>query len=448
MSRTSGMGLMFQKNREKLYISSTSETIVTITLILLNNYSLRLIAVVLYSLKGVNWCDYNFWLIKPKTKDSEYSSDSNQSDCPPMKISLFIKPSIIKVYSFFIMFSLIAGVPIGANAGFFDWFGTTEATAGETTVLENNEVVLNSQTIPLLESSINPDLKNIDVSEDTLIVQDDSFIHSDGILGPDTNFEKSSISDQIIVYTIKEGDTLSEIAELFDVSMNTIRWENKISGNTVSIGQKLNILPVTGVKHIVKSGDTISKIGTKYEAETEDILIFNDILKGDKLKKDDIIFVPNGIIKPATPKPSSSGAGKVTSSNTKAPSGYYLRPVSGIITSPYGSRRGGFHYGVDIGNKRGTTVVAAASGVVSKVLGGCAEGRSSCGGRYGNYVVIEHPNGTSTMYAHLNSVSVSVGKNVSQGDKIGTLGSTGRSTGPHLHFEVRNSNGSAMRPQF
>lgn len=347
------------------------------------------------------------------------------------------------------MFSLIAGVPIGASASFFsDLFGIT-ATANEPTVLASNNVVLNSQTIPLLESSINPDLKNTNEPEDIIIVQDDSFIYNNGFLGEDSNFEKSSSSEKIIVYTVKEGDTLSEIAELFDISMNTIRWENNLSGNTIAVGKKLNILPVTGVKHIVKSGDTVSKIAAKYEAESEDILIFNDLLKDDVLKKDDIIFVPNGIIKrTASKSTTSSGSSKVTSSNTKAPSGYYLRPVSGIITSPYGSRRGGFHYGVDIGNKRGTPVVSAASGVVTKVVNSCTEGKKNCGGRYGNYVVIEHANGTKTFYAHLSKASVSYGQSVAQGEKIGTLGSTGRSTGPHLHFEIENSNGSKMKPPF
>ncbi|MFA6251239.1 MAG: M23 family metallopeptidase [Candidatus Paceibacterota bacterium] len=372
----------------------------------------------------------------------------NQSIDKRVKISLFFKPSIIKAYSFFIMFSLVAGIPMGANASFFsDWLGT-EATANEEIVPNDGGLILNSQNIPLLESSINPDLKNTNDPEDIIIVQDDSFIYSNGFLGEENlNFEKSTISDKIIVYTVEEGDTLSEIAELFDVSMNTIRWENNLSGSTVAIGQKLNILPVTGVKHIVKSGDTISKIATKYEAESEDILVFNDFSKDTVLKKGDIIFVPNGIIKASVVKAKvSSGSSKITSSNTKAPSGYYLRPVSGIITSPYGSRRGGFHYGIDIGNKRGTPVVAAASGVVVKVVNGCVEGKKNCGGRYGNYIVISHENGTSTFYAHLSKTNVSYGQTVTQGQKIGAVGSTGRSTGPHLHFEIENANGSKMRP--
>lgn len=343
---------------------------------------------------------------------------------------------------------IFTSIPQVASAGFLsDLLGTNQATADETLTIEGDGAINNSQTMPLLETSVNPDSKSIE-NEDLIIVQDDSFIYNNGLLGTDIPYEKSSISDKMHVYIVEKGDTLSEIAELFDISMNTIRWENNISGSSVSVGQKLNILPVTGVRHTVKSGDTISKIADKYEADAEDIFVFNDITKDSVLKQGDIIFVPNGIktatIATASPSKPSSASSKY--SNTKAQSGYYIRPASGIITSPYGPRNGGFHYGVDIGNVRGTTIKAAADGIVSKVVSGCKEGVTSCGGRYGNYIVIEHSNGTSTTYAHLNSVNVHVGQDVSQGDKIGGLGNTGRSTGPHLHFEVTNANGSKMRP--
>lgn len=352
--------------------------------------------------------------------------------------------------------SLVAGVPSMASASFFSnissiFLGTQQATASEAPVVNNKGVILNSQTIPLLESSVNPDTKNIDQKQDAIIVQNDSFVSSDGLsTAPDVKFEKSPLSDQIRVYTVQPGDTLSEIADTFDVSTNTIRWENNISGQSISIGQKLNILPVTGVKHVVKSGDTISKIADKYDADLEDIMIFNDISKGDSLKKGDIIFVPNGIIKTVVVKTKTSSGSSSSSSNsnsnTKAPSGYYLRPAPGLITSPYGSRKGGFHPGVDIGNARGTPVVAAADGIIVQVVSGCREGAKSCGGRYGNHITIEHSNGTRTRYAHLSKTSINVGQTVSQGELIGAIGNTGSSTGPHLHFEVENANGSKMRP--
>ncbi len=365
-----------------------------------------------------------------------------------MKIALPHKPYTIKVCSFFIIASLFIGTPMLADANFVtDLFSGGAAQADEVASSDNN-----SQNVAILSTeSVNPDIKNAEPPKDPIIEQGGSFIYNDGLSETDISslkLEKSSISDQINVYTVQPGDTLSELAEIFDVSTNTIRWENNISGQTISVGQKLNILPVTGVKHIVKSGDTISKIADKYEAETEDILIFNDITDGSPLKQGDVIIVPNGIIKTPVSIISkiSSGKGKIVVSNTKAQAGYYVRPASGIITSPYGSRHGSFHPGVDIGNVRGTPVVAAASGVVTEVVYGCVEGRKSCGGGYGNHIEIAHANGTTTRYAHLQSVSVSLGQTVSQGDKIGGLGDTGNSTGPHLHFEVMNVNGSKMRP--
>ena len=372
-----------------------------------------------------------------------------------MKISLLSKPYIIKACSFLVTISFVAGTPLLVDASFFSdltttIFGGGQVQADETPASResSNNVVHNSQTVPLLETSINPDLKNTNEPKDIVIVQNDSFVYSDGLSVSDIKVEKSPLSDQISVYTVEDGDTLSGIAELFDVSINTIRWENNLSvGQSIKVGQKLNILPMTGVKHIVKSGDTISNIASKYEADIEDVMIFNDISKGDILKQGDIIFVPNGIIKPVVLKSTLSSPSSYTPpSNTKVQSGYYMRPAPGKITSHYGSRKRGFHPGVDIGNKRGTTVVAAADGVVSEVVTGCVEGRGSCGGGYGNHIDIEHSNGTSTRYAHLSNVSVSTGQNISQGEKIGAVGNTGNSTGPHLHFEIRNSNGSTMRP--
>ena len=365
-----------------------------------------------------------------------------------MKISLFSKSYTTKACSFFITILLIAGSPLMVQASLFSNIFGLEASAGETPVLKDGGMVHNLQTIPLFESSINPDLNSANAEKDIIIVQDDSFIYNDAPFLSDAVFVKSTQSDKIKVYTVEQGDTLSEIAELFDVSTNTIRWENNISGSTVSIGQKLNILPMTGIKHIVKSGDTISGIADKYEAETEDIFIFNDIPKESILKQGDIIFVPNGIIQTIISKATSTISKTITStSNTKVQLGYYARPVSGRVTSPYGSRKGGFHPGVDLAGIKGVTPVkAAASGVVVEVVGGCKEGIKSCGGGYGNHIEIVHSNGTTTRYAHLSKASVVLGQTIYQNQTIGILGNTGSSTGPHLHFEIINASGSKMRP--
>ncbi len=135
-------------------------------------------------------------------------------------------------------------------------------------------------------------------------------------------------------------------------------------------------------------------------------------------------------------------------------SGAFTCPVPGhyVISSYYGPRWGSFHAGIDIadGATNGATVVAAAGGTVTAVVSGCSHdygksGSCGCGGGYGNYIVVSHGDGTSTMYAHCGSVYASYGQYVSAGEAIGTVGSTGWSTGPHLHFEIR-INGSAVDP--
>ena len=373
-----------------------------------------------------------------------------------MKISLFTKSYITKTYSFFILFSLIAGIPSQANAGFFNdlmasVIGSSaqadENTGGEGANDYGTDNFSNSQNMTVLgTSSIDPDTKNVQNNSDMNIVEG-------GAISPDSLSVGSGLesvsSGEMTTYIVKEGDTLSEIAMQYDISTNTIKWENNITGNNIKVGQKLNILPVTGVKHIIKKGDTIEKIATKYDAEVEDIKVFNGIDSSDQLKVSDVLYVPNGIIKavvqkPSTPKKDTPSGG----SSVSVSSGYYIMPNAGRITSPYGSRRGGFHYGVDIGAPRGTRVNAAASGVVVETVSYCVEGKTSCGGRYGNYVVISHSNGTFTRYAHLSKVSVSVGESVSQGERIGAVGNTGHSTGPHNHFQIEKANGATIRPRF
>ncbi len=374
-----------------------------------------------------------------------------------MKISIFTKSYVIKAYSFILLLSIIiASTPSQADAGFFNNIMAnvigSSAQAEDTSVNQSTgtDDFSNSQTMPVLStSSIDPDNKNVKSDSDIGIV-DGGLISSDDSDAVGTGLESIS-NGEMTTYVVQEGDTLSEIATQFDISTNTIKWENNITGNTLKVGQKLNILPVTGVKHIIKKGDNLDKIASKYDADVEDIMVYNDITKSIALKEGDVLYIPNGIIKPVvivTPK-NPTGKKVSSSSNVRvAQSGYYIRPASGPITSPYGPRRRGFHYGVDIGASRGTEVVAAATGTVIETVSYCVERRSSCGGRYGNYIMIEHSNGTITRYAHLSKVGVSVGQQVNQGDSIGATGNTGHSTGPHLHFQIENSNGSTMKPQF
>ena len=388
--------------------------------------------------------------LKQKSKDSFDHSSKNGGQ--KMNISLFFKPSIMKVYSLLALFSFIVSMPLQVNAGFFDFITGADAQTPDTTTTDqygtdNFTDDYNSQNYPLTETPINPDVKNIDQDDGAPIVLADALSSSTGLIG--TGLESVSTGG-ITTYIVKEGDTLSQIAEDFDISPNTIRWENDTTGGNIKVGQTLSILPVTGVKHIIKKGDTLAGIADKYDADVNDIEIFNDISSNDGLKVGDILIVPNGTLTVQVSKPSNTTPSKTsetTPDSKTISSGYYMKPVAGPITSPYGSRRGGFHYGVDIG-ARYAPFVAAASGTVVSTVSSCREGQTSCGGRYGNYIVISHSNGQFTRYAHLSKVYVSVGQVVKKGKTIGVTGNTGHTTGPHLHFQIERASGSTIRPVF
>ncbi len=353
-------------------------------------------------------------------------------------------------------------MPMMAHASFFSMitgvFGGKQAQASGKVISLAGGVVHNSQNVPILESSINPNVKSKENTKSTLpvtIIGSDALLPNDALMG--VGLENIS-SGKMTVYKVKKGDTLSEIAEKFDISVNTIRWANNISGQKIKIGQKLDILPVTGIRHTVRRGDNLIKIARRYDAKLKDILVFNGISEKDILKQGEILYIPNGIIKKSRSRSRSHSKSvrksfslkmsRIYKSNRQAPLGYFIRPVIGPVTSPYGPRRGGFHYGVDIGARRGTPAVAAASGIVTTTVKYCIEGRIRCGGGYGNYIIIQHPNGMKTRYAHLSRVLVGVGEKVKQGQLIAKTGNTGHTTGPHIHFEEENSYGSKLRPRF
>ena len=194
-------------------------------------------------------------------------------------------------------------------------------------------------------------------------------------------------------------------------------------------------MPVTGIKYVDKKGDTLASIAKKYKADATEIQQFNDLAVGDGLTVGDTIIIPDAepqvAIAPTIKKSAKSTKNKVIpGSGGPLYAGYYIKPLPGSIKTQ--GLHG--HNGVDLsGVPLGSPVLAAAAGTVIVAKDG------GWNGAYGSYVVISHPNGTQTLYAHLNSVNVSRGDTVVQGQKIGGMGNTGRSTGPHLHFEVRGA---------
>lgn len=239
-------------------------------------------------------------------------------------------------------------------------------------------------------------------------------------------------SSQISVHVVKEGETLSQIAELYSVSVNTIRWANDIQrGDVVHPGQELIILPVTGIRHTVAKGETLASIAKKYDGDAEEIANYNELALDASLTAGEQVIIPDGIIASApSSKPSSSGYAPTSGGATPASSAGFVNPLPGSVKTQ------GIHgyNGVDLGGTpAGSPVLAAASGTVIVAKAG------GWNGGYGSYVVVQHGNGTQTLYAHLSSVSVGVGQAVGAGDRLGGVGSTGRSTGTHLHFEVRGA---------
>ncbi len=241
---------------------------------------------------------------------------------------------------------------------------------------------------------------------------------------------------EITTHVVQEGETLSEIASRYGLDVNTIIWQNKLEATaSLKPGDELEILPVNGVRHQVARGETIYTIGKKYgldESQAQLIVDypFNEFLNDEtfELATGQYIMVPEGeppraiasaprqrtVINVTTPD-----AGSVT------PTGSFIRPATGMVSQGYSF----YHKAVDISNRSGGPILAGDSGTVMDA------GWDPSG--YGNRVTIDHRNGSITLYAHLSVLQVAPGQNVNRGDVLGQMGSTGRSTGTHLHFEIR-----------
>lgn len=242
--------------------------------------------------------------------------------------------------------------------------------------------------------------------------------------------------DQVIDYTVREGDTISSIAEQFGVSEETIKWANNLTlkNPILKIGGIIKVPPVTGVVHTVKKGETVYSISKKYQVDAQNIVNFpfNDFadLETFALGTGQTLIVPDGVVEGEKPviRRISLSPEIIAQGN-----GQFLWPTSGHITQNFVW----YHKGLDIANKSAPQVVAADSGTV--VYAGCLKWD------YGCHVIIDHGNGFQTLYAHLSAYYVSVGDGVGRGSAIGQMGSTGRSTGTHLHFEIRK-NGVILSP--
>lgn len=262
---------------------------------------------------------------------------------------------------------------------------------------------------------------------------------------------------QIVSYVVKAGDTLESIANSYGINVNSITESNNIKvGTVLKAGQQLKFPSINGVLHRVKSGETLWDISKAYGIESSAIQKTNFIDFPDKLKISQEIIIPGAdkvktviVEKPAAKKTTNAAktASKAkTATAVKAASTAKIRikvpsrggkasglpgiiwPLKGIITSKFGTRGNEYHTGLDIAAPKGTPYKAALDGKV--VFSGWK-------GNYGNLVILDHGDGIQTYYAHNSENLVDVGQAVSKGQVIAKVGSTGRTTGPHLHFEVR-----------
>ncbi len=274
---------------------------------------------------------------------------------------------------------------------------------------------------------------------------------------PTENVPQTSISQRVRTenYTVQDGDTISTIAHRFSVNIGTILWNNNLTDRQyIRPGDVLKIPAASGILVTVKKGDTLSRLAVKYDGDAAEIAKANQLSADGALTVGSELLIPGGqppalvqvrtqVVANETPvkRPIVSDSGDASESEPVVPPSSIPKPpkadVSGVasthlawptsghvITQYYGWK----HTGIDIDGDYSSPLYAAADGVVEKA------GWNT--GGYGLMILIDHPNGMKTRYGHASKMFVKAGETVKKGDVIAMMGTTGRSTGTHLHFEV------------
>jgi murein DD-endopeptidase MepM/ murein hydrolase activator NlpD len=247
---------------------------------------------------------------------------------------------------------------------------------------------------------------------------------------------------EIINHVVEEGETLSSIATRYGLRVETILWENNLTETSkIKPGQELRIVPVDGVRHKVVRGETIYSIAKRYGLDDSQAQVivdypFNEFLNDETfdLVVGQYLMVPEGI-KPTAAIAQPTRTGVLTpDAGTVSATGTFIWPTTGLISQRYSF----YHKATDISSRSGGAILAADAGIVT--VAGFIDSSG-----YGNRVMLDHGNGYTTLYGHMSSVQVQVGQRVNRGDVLGQMGSTGRSTGVHLHFEIRQG-GALLDP--
>ncbi len=307
------------------------------------------------------------------------------------------------ILGFLLLIPLISSYQLTQGA----YIGTLDESEGDWSLLEGSE-----DAIPSLND----------------IATEDGFLLKPAINS--TEGDRSGFSD-IFMYTVEPGDTLSTIAERFNLKKDTLMAENDLwNANKVRVGAQIKILPVDGLSHLVKKGETVDKIAKKYKVEKDLIVKQNQLGDGD-VEDGMVLIIPGA--KREQPVYIAGGSAPSGAANYSGPksSGRLIWPVAvgGKLTQGYGRN----HTGVDIGNRARGPIYAATAGKVVRAQYGW-------NGGYGNVIIIDHGNGMQTLYGHNEKLYVTDGQYVDQGQTIAWMGNSGRVYGPtgiHLHFEVR-----------
>jgi len=246
---------------------------------------------------------------------------------------------------------------------------------------------------------------------------------------PDQQVTGTPGTPEITTYTVKQGDTLWEIARMYGTDVESLAAINDITARDyLQPGQRVTVLSTPGLLCKVRPGDTLWGISSTYGVPVNEIMEANN-LESTQLAVGQVLVLPGA-------KPGAVATARAASLSSQPVPGFAW-PLNGRITSPFGRRWGRMHEGIDIAAAHGTEVKAARAGVVTFA--------GWYGGGYGNTVVLDHGDGISSVYAHLSRVSVNRDSSVFQGQVLGNVGSTGFAFGPHLHFEIR-VNGVPQNP--
>ena len=263
--------------------------------------------------------------------------------------------------------------------------------------------------------------------------------------------EKGTLTDKI--HTVETGDTLFSIVKQYDLTLDQLLEINQdlTEESVLQLVHEINVTAYAPfvdvvvkqekqVEEVIKFETIVEETDALYKGETrtitegsdgaKDVTYDMELVNGKVVSKE---VLESTVTTEVVNKTIEKGTKVIPSRGT----GDFSWPaVGGYLSSPYGPRWGSFHKGIDIARPSNRNIIASDNGVVEK---------ASYGSGYGNYVVVNHNNGYKTLYAHLSNISVNVGQTVPKGAVLGTMGSTGRSTGIHLHFEVIK-NGSNINP--